>query len=76
MAMTEWMKRAFSVTFLGLASMAAQGQTAQIVGTISDASGARAPEAQVTAKEVDTGRSAHCYFQCGRLLYGSTANAG
>lgn len=41
--------------FLALIGTAAWGQTAQIAGTISDASGARVPEAQVSAREVDTG---------------------
>lgn len=55
MRMTDRTKNARSLMFLALATTAAWGQTAQIAGTISDASGARVPQAQVTAKEVDTG---------------------
>jgi len=55
MPMNKLKKSAFSLIFLALTSTTAWGQTAQIAGTISDVSGARVPEAQVTAREVDTG---------------------
>jgi len=53
--MNKLKKSALSLIFLALTSTTARGQTAQIAGTISDVSGARVPEAQVTAREVDTG---------------------
>ena len=53
--MNKLKKSALSLIFLALTSTTAWGQTAQIAGTISDVSGARVPEAQVTAREVDTG---------------------
>ena len=55
MPMNKLKKSALSLIFLALTSTTAWGQTAQIAGTISDVSGARVPEAQVTAREVDTG---------------------
>ena len=55
MPITYRMKNALSLIFLALITPAAWGQTAQIAGTISDVSGARVPQAQVTAKEVETG---------------------
>jgi len=44
-----------SVIFLMLIGTTAWGQTAQIVGAISDATGAHVPDAKVTATEVNTG---------------------
>src|SRR5271157_3109033 len=44
-----------SVIFLMSIGRTAWGQTAQIVGAISDATGAHVPDAKVTATEVNTG---------------------
>ena len=42
-------------TLLGVVAVSAWSQTAQITGTITDASGAAVPNTQVTATNVETG---------------------
>ncbi len=47
--------RVLAIAAFALTSTISWGQTAQIVGTISDASGGRVPGARISAKEVNTG---------------------
>ena len=62
--------------FGSLMATGAWAQTAQIVGTISDASGARVPEASVSVSEVNTGNTRTVSYELRRLLYHSPSSAG